>query len=100
MPPSPEAQARQQIDAQLAAAGWVVQDYKAHNPSAARGIALREVPLKTGPCDYLLLVDRKPVGVIEAKRVGFTLSTVAEQSANYAENLPDFLAALCPADIA
>jgi type I site-specific restriction endonuclease len=36
MPPSPEAQARQQIDAQLTAAGWAVQDYKEHNPSAAR----------------------------------------------------------------
>ena len=43
---NPEAAARQQIDAQLSAAGWVVQDYKQFNPSAARGIALREVPLK------------------------------------------------------
>ena len=36
----------------LVAAGWVVQDYKAFNPSAGRGIALREVPLKSGTCDY------------------------------------------------
>ncbi|WP_043586201.1 type I restriction-modification enzyme R subunit C-terminal domain-containing protein [Geminisphaera colitermitum] len=100
MPTTPEQQARQQIDAMLEASGWTVQDYKKLNPSAARGIALREVPLKTGPCDYLLLVDRNPVGVIEAKRVGYTLSTVAEQSASYAQNLPDFLATLCPADIA
>jgi type I restriction enzyme R subunit len=97
---TPEQQSRQQIDAMLEASGWVVQDYKKLNPSAARGIAIREVPLKTGPCDYLLLVDRNPVGVIEAKRLGLTLSTVAEQSSNYAANLPDFLAALCPADIA
>jgi type I restriction enzyme, R subunit len=56
---SPEKRARRQIDAQLTACGWVVQDYKAVELSAGRGIALREVPLTTGPCDYLLLVDRR-----------------------------------------
>ena len=89
---APEALARQQIDTQLADSGWAVQDYRQFNPSAARGIALREVPLKSGPCDYLLLVDRKPVGVIEAKKTGTPLSTVAQQTADYAVNLPDFLA--------
>ncbi len=94
MPPlTPEQAARQQIDAQLVAAGWIIQDYKAVDFSAGRGIALREVPLKTGPCDYLLLVDRHAVGVIEAKKEGTTLSAVAEQSARYASSLPDFLAA-------
>ena len=67
MPDTPEQRARRQIDTQLAACGWVVQDFKSVDFSAAgRGIALREVPLKTGPCDYLLLVDRKALGVIEA----------------------------------
>jgi type I restriction enzyme R subunit len=89
---APEALARQQIDRQLAACGWAVQDYRQFNPATARGIALREVPLKSGPCDYLLLVDRKPVGVIEAKKTGTTLSTVAQQTADYAVNLPNFLA--------
>lgn len=90
---TPEAQARAQIDAQLVAAGWVIQDYKAVEFSAGRGTAVREVPLTTGPCDYLLLVDRLAVGVIEAKKEGTTLSAVAEQSARYASSLPDFLAA-------
>lgn len=93
MPTAPEQQARETIDAMLAAAGWAVQDYKAFDPSASAGIALREVPLKSGRCDYLLLAHRKPVGIVEAKKEGVTLSTVAEQSAHYAENLPDFLAA-------
>ena len=31
---TPEEKARQQIDAQLTTAGWIVQDYKAFNPSA------------------------------------------------------------------
>ena len=89
---TPEKRARQEIDDQLTAAGWFVQNYKAVDFSVGRGIALREVPLKTGPCDYLLLVDRIAVGVIEAKKVGSTLSKVAEQSARYATSLPDFLA--------
>ncbi len=92
MPDTPEQLARQKIDTQLAACGWFVQDYKAVDFSAGRGIALREVPLKTGPCDYLLLVDRKPVGVIEAKRTGTRLSIVAEQSRRYAGSKPEFLA--------
>jgi hypothetical protein len=91
---TPEQQARQQIDAQLLASGWAVQDYTKIDFSAGRGIALREVPLKSGTCDYLLLVDRKPVGVVEAKKEGTLLSGVAEQSGHYAANLPEFLAAL------
>ena len=90
---TPEQIARRQIDAQLAACGWVVQDYKSVDFSAGRGIALREVPLTTGPCDYLLLVDRKALGVIEAKKEGTTLSTIADQSGRYASSLPAFLAA-------
>jgi len=93
MPDTPEQQARQIIDAQLVASGWAIQDYAKADFSAGRGIALREVPLKSGTTDYLLLVDRKPVGVIEAKKEGTLLSGVAEQSGHYAENLPDFLAA-------
>ena len=84
-PMNPEAAAREHIDALLIAAGWVIQDYRAFNPTAARGIALREVPLESGRCDYLLLVDRLPLGVIEAKKEGTTLSTVSEQSAHYGE---------------
>ena len=83
----------------LTQAGWTLQDYKAVDLSAARGIAVREVPLKSGRCDYLLLVDRKPIGVVEAKKEGTTLSTVAFQSGFYAVNLPDFLAALTPGQL-
>ncbi|HEY8708575.1 MAG TPA: hypothetical protein VIM34_11315 [Burkholderiaceae bacterium] len=88
--PSPEQIARLQIDAMLTAAGWAVQDYAAYDPGAARGIALCEVPLRSGRCDYLLLHDRQPLGVIEAKRAGTLLVGVAEQSAHYAVHLPAF----------
>lgn len=91
MPEAPEQKARRQIDAMLALTGWAVQDYTRYNPAASRGIALREVPLDAGRCDYLLLVDRKAIGVIEAKKEGHPLSTVGEQSAFYGSNLPEFL---------
>jgi type I restriction enzyme R subunit len=93
MAAAPEQLARVEIDRLLTAAGWVVQDYRAFNPTAARGIALREVPMNQGRCDYLLMVDRAAVGIIEAKKEGTLLSGVAEQSAFYAGNLPPFLQA-------
>jgi type I restriction enzyme R subunit len=89
--PTPEELARQSIDALLQQCGWLIQNYKKLDLSAGRGIAIREVRLKEGRCDYLLLIDRKPVGIIEAKKAGVTLSTVAFQSGQYAKNLPDFL---------
>src|SRR5579862_5502814 len=88
---APEAEAREQIDGLLSAAGWTLQDYTRFDPSASRFIALREIPMPGGRCDYLLIVDRRPIGVIEAKREGTRLSMLAEQSAYYGENLPEFL---------
>ncbi|MGH8094011.1 MAG: type I restriction endonuclease [Chthoniobacterales bacterium] len=88
---TPEERAREIIDGLLIKCGWVIQDYKQLDLSAAQGIAIREVRLKEGRCDYLLLVDRNPVGIIEAKKAGVTLCTVADQSGRYVENLPDFL---------
>ncbi len=57
------------------------------------GVAVREYPLATGPCDYLLFVDRKACGVVEAKAEGNTLSGVADQASRYQHKLPDHLAA-------
>ncbi|WP_168713110.1 MULTISPECIES: DEAD/DEAH box helicase family protein [Sphingomonas] len=85
---TPEAAARQVIDQQLAATGWVVQDRSTMNRTAALGVAVREYPLATGPCDYLLFVAGKACGVIEAKAAGATLSGVAEQARGY-QPLPE-----------
>ena len=86
-----EARARSLIDAQLQAAGWVVQDGKALNLFAGSGVAVREVVMAPGHgrVDYLLYVDRQVVGVIEAKPVGTPLSGVEWQSAMYATGLPE-----------
>ncbi len=88
---APEEKARKRIDLQLEAAGWVVQDREDMNPGAGLGVAVREYPLAAGPCDYLLIVDRKACGVIEAKPEGTTLSGVAEQSKGYQHKLPSHL---------
>ncbi len=53
------------------------------NRTAALGVAVREYPLSSGPCDYLLFVAGKACGVIEAKAAGATLSGVAEQARGY-----------------
>ena len=68
--PTPEELARKEIDALLTECGWLIQDYKKLDLSAGRGIAIREVRLKEGRCDYLLLTDRKPVGIIGASPGG------------------------------
>ena len=92
MPETPEAKARKVIDEQLAAAGWLVQDRDAMNRRAGLGVAVREYPLASGPCDYLLLVSGKACGVIEAKAAGNTLSGFAEQASGYQAEPPIQLA--------
>jgi type I restriction enzyme R subunit len=92
---SPEAIARQTIDQLLAAAGWHLCNMVHANIHAARGVALREFPLNPGYgfADYLLYIDGKAAGVIEAKNEGTTLTGVEVQSARYAQGLPASLPA-------
>jgi type I restriction enzyme R subunit len=92
----PEARARMEIDRQLGACGWIVQDYKKLNLGAGVGVAVREFKMSGGydAADYLLFVNRQAVGVIEAKKAGSTLTGVEWQSAKYASGLPDNISAL------
>jgi type I restriction enzyme R subunit len=91
--PEPEAQAREEIDRLLQAAGWHVCDFGSHDIS--KPCAIREFPLKSGhgEADYLLYLYGKAVGVIEAKKVGHTLKGIEPQSAKYTTGLPDELPA-------
>jgi type I restriction enzyme R subunit len=86
---TPEAKARVQIDAQLTQAGWSVQDRKDTNLFSHSGVAIREPYLanEAGRADYLIYIERKLVGVIEAKPSGTTLSEVQWQSLRYAQGL-------------
>ena len=87
-----EGRARRDIDSQLTAAGWAVQGNKNVNLAAAQGVAVREFVLEPphGRVDYLLFVDGKPAGVIEAKPRD-PLVEVERQSAKYVEGLPDWM---------
>ncbi len=90
MSPAPEQEARAKIDAMLDQAGWDVQDYRKANIQAKQGVAIREFQLESGHgvADYLLYVDGKATGIIEAKREGATLSGVEIQSNKYKHGLP------------
>ena len=85
---TPEEQARQHIDERLTQAGWVLQDLRQVNPFASLGVAVREYPTSTGPVDYALFVEGKPVGVIEAKKddLGESITVVEGQSGRYARS--------------
>ena len=84
----PEEQARVEIDKKLEQSGWVIQDMSKLNITASLGVAVREFPTSTGPVDYALFIEGKPVGVIEAKKteLGEKITMVEEQSSRYASS--------------
>ena len=90
---TPEQRSRANIDRLLNQADWMVQDMAALNVHAARGVAVREFPLLHGHgfADYLLYVDGRAAGVVEAKPEGHTLTGVEAQSEKYGDGLPDTL---------
>ena len=92
---NPEDRARILIDDLLLAAGWHICDMAQANIHAATGVAIREFPLNPGHgyADYLLYVNGKACGVIEAKKEGVTLKGVEAQSERYAKGLPPALPA-------
>lgn len=83
---NPEQIARDNIDRQLIDCGWIIQKYKDKNVFAGIGVAITEYPTETGPADYALFVDGKPVGIIEAKREeeGHKLTVHEDQAEDYA----------------
>ncbi|HET7460020.1 MAG TPA: type I restriction-modification enzyme R subunit C-terminal domain-containing protein [Longimicrobium sp.] len=66
----------------------MVQSFKDLDLSAGPGVAVREFPLAHGTADYLLYVNRRAVGVVEAKAEGSTLTGVEIQTAKYGEGVP------------
>ena len=87
---TPEEKARIEIDKMLEQAGWIVQDRSELNIRASMGVAIREFVMKdNGESDYLLFVNGKAIGVLEAKKAELSLSGVENQSQGYACNLPE-----------
>jgi type I restriction enzyme, R subunit len=83
---NPEQIARDNIDTQLVACGWIIQHKSKLNLSGGVGIAVTEYLTDAGPADYILFVNKTPIGLIEAKRKeeGYHLTSVEEQSTEYA----------------
>src|SRR5947209_831100 len=92
---TPEQRAREQIDAHLRQAGWIVQDAAEVNLAAGLGVAIREFPLGKGcgTADYLLYANRAALGVVEAKKRGATLTGVEVQTEGCGQGLPTSLPA-------
>lgn len=90
----PEQIARDNIDRQLIACGWVIQDKDTLNLNASQGVVVRYYLTQDGKeTDYVLFVDKKPVGVIEAKREeeGHRLTVHEEQAEGYAQSKLKYL---------
>ncbi|MBM3590648.1 MAG: restriction endonuclease subunit R, partial [Alphaproteobacteria bacterium] len=84
---NPEQIARDKIDKNLVDAGWQVQSMAKINLSSCLGVAVREYLTDVGPADYVLFIDGKACGVIEAKREeeGHRINIHEEQGENYAK---------------
>ena len=90
---NPEEKARQNIDRLLTAAGWTIQNREQMDLGESLGVAVREYPMSSGFADYLLFINRRAVGVIEAKPEGTTLGGVSEQTEKYLRGVPPPLSA-------
>ncbi|MEI7594213.1 MAG: DEAD/DEAH box helicase family protein [Bacteroidota bacterium] len=84
---NPEQIARDNIDSQLVACGWIIQSVKKINIHANIGVAVREYSTDVGPADYVLFVEGTPCGIIEAKREeeGHRISVHESQGEEYAK---------------
>jgi len=91
----PERRARLKIDAGLTASGWTVQSRDEINLRAARGVAIREFKMEPGYgyADYLLFLDGRSIGALEAKKEGYPLTGVEPQVKRYSDGLPGELSA-------
>ncbi len=90
---TPEEIARDKIDKALTESGWLIQKKNEINLYAGPGVAVREYLTEAGPADYVLFVNKKPVGIIEAKKEeeGVRLTTHEQQSSEYAASKLKYL---------
>jgi|SRR5882724_8991468 len=88
---TPEDQARENIDRLLTRSGWTVCNQSDANILAYRGVAIRDCTLKSGHgfADYLLYVDGRAAGVVEAKRARVALTGIETQSETQQKSIFD-----------
>ena len=84
---NPEQIARDRIDALMRASGWAVQTKDTINFNEGNGQAVREYTTDVGPADYVLFVNGKPVGVVEAKKesLGQNITIAEDQTSGYSK---------------
>ncbi len=89
---SPEDKARHElINPALKKAGWTIQHFKTANIHSAKGVAVEffRMGKGVGEADYVLFINGKAVGIIEAKKEGETLIGKESQTEKYARGFPD-----------
>ena len=86
---TPEKRARKQIDLLLTNSGWKIVARDEFSP-ALSAVAVEEGLLKGNlEADYLLFLEGKAIGVLEAKKEDIDLlSVAAHQAENYTHKLP------------
>jgi len=88
----PEDQARHElINPALEKAGWEIQHFSTANIYASKGVAVEyfQMGKDVGEADYVLFLNGKAVGIIEAKKEGETLIGKEFQSGKYAKGFPE-----------
>ncbi len=68
----PEDKARhKKINPLLEECGWEIQNYNNANPRAAKGVVVEYFPMgSAGEADYVMFLNGKAIGIIEAKKQG------------------------------
>ena len=89
---TPEQKARKMIDQKLIEAGWDICDRNHYTPLSS-AIAIEEGLLNNNyEADYLLFIDGKVIGVLEAKRMETPLNDkVYQQAYNYTHKVPNWV---------
>jgi len=85
---NPEDHLRAQIDASLAAAGWIVQPGDQLDLGAGLGVAVQEFSTASGPVDYALFVGSELCGVIAASPADTIWSGFADEAARDIADVP------------
>ena len=87
---TPEQKARKVIDKLFSNAGWKVVDRDSYSPIISAA-AIEEGLLNHNlEADYLLFINGKAVGVLEAKKEDYNIDcdAVKQQAENYVRNVP------------
>ncbi len=93
---TPEGKAREIINRMLNEAGWEIVDRNNYSPGIS-AVAIEEGLLKGNlEADYLLFLNGKAIGVLEAKREECGLANIVmEQAERYVRKLPSWCSYWC-----